>query len=298
MPRVLRWLLAILVVLGLAYAGFVGYVSYRSAESLLHPARDLTNATPADVGLAFERVGFTTSDGLRLAGWWVPAPDPAAARGTVVFLHGYGDSKAQSLPYLPFLHNDSLNVLAFDMRAHGESQGDHTTVGMDEVADARAAIAYAATRADPSRIALLGLSMGAATAINEAPGDARVRAIVSDSSFATLQNIASNSITHFTHLPKYPYGPVSVWMAAALVHENVARDAPIRSIASVHAPILLIQGGADDIAIAAQDGEALHRADPSSEYWLVPGAHHVEAHSVAQAEYESKVDAFLDAALA
>ncbi|HWH09417.1 MAG TPA: alpha/beta fold hydrolase, partial [Candidatus Thermoplasmatota archaeon] len=128
MRRGLRWLLAALLTLGVLYGAFVGYVSWRSAESLVHPARPASSWTPADAGLAFEPLALTTSDGVALAGWWMPADE---ARGTVVFLHGYGDSKNQSLAYAPFLLRAGYHVLAFDFRAHGASGGSFTTVGLD-----------------------------------------------------------------------------------------------------------------------------------------------------------------------
>src|SRR5205823_5426124 len=163
-----------------------------------------------------------------------------------------------------------------------QSEGDHTTVGMDEVRDVRAAVAYAESRS-AAPVALLGFSMGAAAGINAAARMTDVRAVVSDSSFATLQNIAGNSITHFTHLPKYPYAPVTVLFAEAIVHESIGKNRPVDAARSLKAPLLVIQGGADDIAIAKDDGEALHAADPASEYWLVAGATHAKAHEAAKA---------------
>lgn len=273
----------------LAGAG-VAAVSWRSADALVHPARDASAQVPA---LPHERVSFAASDGVPLVGWWVPAPE---ARGVVVFLHGYGDSKDQSLPLLPFLHAEGYHVLAYDARAHGESGGDHTTVGLDEVQDVRGALAFAAAR-DPEaaeNLALVGWSMGAATAILAAALEPSVDAVVADSSFATLQNIASNSITAFTGLPKYPFGPLSVTFAGWMVRENVARNAPLHAAPHVAGPMLVIQGLDDTIALPGEDGEAIARAAPAgSQLWLVPGAAHVQAHAVAPGEYERRVSAFL-----
>lgn len=276
------------MVLLVAYAGFVGFVSWKSAESLVHPERPAFSFLPTDFGLSYHNASFPTVDGLALSGWWMPADD---SQGTIIFLHGYGDSKNQSLEYATFLHNASYNVLAFDFRAHGESEGDLTTVGLDEVRDVRAAIEYAKTR-DAEGIGLLGLSMGAATAINAAANEPDVRAIVADSAFATLQNIASNSISHFTDLPKYPYGPVAVKFASMIAGQDVAQNAPVRQIGSLTIPVLLIQGQADDIALPDSDGAALRAALPSSQFWLVPDAHHVEAHVVEKAAYEARVTEF------
>lgn len=284
---------ALLVVAG----GAVAFVSWRSAESLVHPARVAPSATPADVGLAYERVTFASADGIPLVGWWMPAPH---AKGTVIVLHGYGESKNQSLAYAPFLHDAGYDVLAFDFRAHGESGGDHTTVGLDEVRDVQAAWAWLQSRPDVNvnRVALMGFSMGAATALNAATV-LPARAVVDDSGFATLENIASHSITHFTHLPKYPFGPLAVFFASRMVHEDIALDQPVKSAREIHAPVLVIQGGQDDIALPDADGRAVLAAAPAGSQWLFePTAYHVGAHGVDLAGYEAKVIAFLDAAMA
>lgn len=292
MVRIAAVSVAVLLVLASA---FVVFVSWRSAQSLIHPARDQPPDDPSTLGIAYENVSFTTSDGIGLVGWWMPERAPGH-NGTVVFLHGYGESKNQSLKVAPFLVDAAWDVLAFDMRAHGDSGGDTTTVGLEETKDVRAAVDHLAARGDVdmSRLALYGFSMGGATAINGAGHVPEARAIVSDSSFATLQNIASNSITHFTGLPKYPFGPLAVLFAGWMAGADVGDNNPVHAIAAQGRPVLVIQGADDTIAYPAGDGEALRdRAPPGSEYWLVPGAKHVRAVDVAPDEYEARVLAFL-----
>lgn len=287
-----RWIAIPLAALLVLAALGVAVVSWRSADQLIHPERRLEGATPADVGLAYENATFSADAGA-LAAWWVPAEE---ARGTVLFLHGYGDSKAQGVPLMPFLHEAGYHVLAFDFRAHGGSEGDVTTVGLDEVSDVEAAVAFAQAK-DPAAaedLALLGFSMGGATALNAAAVVPAVDVVVADSAFATLTNIASNSINHFTDLPRFPFGPLSVLMAGWMVGKSVRENAPIEALASVTAPVLVIQGAEDVIAFPEDDGRALAAAaPPGSQLWLVPGAAHVQAHALAPAEYEARVSAFL-----
>ena len=291
-----RILLAVVLALLLVAAGAVAAVSWQSADKLVHPARDLPQADPAGRGLAYENVTLTTADGLDLSAWWIPAN--ASARGTVIFLHGYGDNKEQALFVAPFLHEAGWNVLAFDFRAHGLSEGDETTVGLVETADVRAAYEVAAARADPARVALFGWSMGAATAINAGAEVPEARAIVADSAFATLENIASNSITHFTDLPKYPFGPLAVVFAGWMVGRDVGDNRPIDLVGDLGRPVLVIQGADDTIVYPEDDGAALAaRAPPGSAYWLVEGAGHVGAHEAAPEEYRARVLAFLDAGM-
>ena len=291
----LRALALALAALVLLAGAAVAYVSWRSADELVHPERSLPATTPADAGLAYERVTFDSADGIPLVGWWMPAGADAA--GTVVFLHGYGDGKHQSLRLAPALHDAGYHVLAFDFRAHGESGGAHTTVGLDETRDVAGALAWLAQQpgADAERVALVGFSMGAAAALNAAASLPEVDALVSDSGFATLENVASNSITHFTGLPKYPFGPLSVLFAGWMVGRDVAENAPARAAASLDVPVLVVQGEADTIAFPEDDGAAIFRAAPAgSLLWLVPGASHVGAVEAEPAEYATRVVAFLD----
>lgn len=268
-------------------------MSWESAEKLVHPARRAEAATPADIGIAHETLALVTADGVALSAWWMPAA--GEPRGSVVFLHGYGDHKAQSLALAPFLHRAGYHVLALDFRAHGASGGDATTVGLEETKDVETALAWLRARPDADgRVALLGWSMGAATALNAAPDLSEVDAIVADSGFATLENIAGNSIQHFTGLPRTPFGPLSVTFAGWQAGRDVAENRPVERMRALDAPVLVIQGEADVIARADDDGRALFAAAPEgSELWLVPGARHVEAFALAPDAYEARVLAFL-----
>jgi fermentation-respiration switch protein FrsA (DUF1100 family) len=136
--------------------------------------------------------------------------------------------------------------------------------------------------------------MGGATALNAAAVFPEIDAVVTDSAFASLTNIASNSITKFTGLPRYPFGPLSVTFAGWMVGRDVSENTPVDAARAASAPVLVIQGLADDIAFPEEDGRALAAASPDgSELWLVPGASHVLAHTVAPQEYEARVSAFL-----
>lgn len=295
------WLPPMAALLGmtLVSSALLGGLGYEVADRLIHPPREVPDVTPLDRGIAFEPVSIMTEDGVRLAAWWLPytASEPV---GTVLFLHGYGASKAQSLAVAPFLHRAGYHVLAFDFRAHGESGGAHTTVGLEEVKDVLAAHAWLASRAevDDTRIVLFGWSMGGATALNAAGLLPGVRGFVVDSAFARLENVLSHTLPAFTGLPHQPFGTLGILFASWMVQRGVWENEPARSIAQLDRPILIIQGLSDTIADPHADAEALHEASPSfSELWLVPDASHVDARRVDPAAYEAKVLDFLDRAL-
>lgn len=276
-------------------AGLVGGLGYEVADRLVHPPRDVPLVDPADLGLSFERVSFSTEDKLSLAAWWMPS-EAGTPAGTIVFLHGYGASKAQSLSVAPFLHRAGYHVLAFDFRAHGESGGAYTTVGLEEVRDVRAALAFLRERGDVdmASVALFGWSMGGATALNAASELPDVRAFIVDSTFARLENVVSHSLPAFTGLPSQPFGTLSVLFASWMVQRGVWENDPARAVTQFDRPLLIIQGMADIIARPESDGAALHdAAGPFAELWLVPEADHVNARRADPRAYEAKVLSFL-----
>src|SRR5512136_558454 len=95
--------------------------------------------SPAEYGLAFEKISFATADGLTLRGWLVPGSDPERV---VVILHGHGGSIDYDLQYVPYLHTAGYNVLQFDFRGHGRSQGNVVTLGYLERMDVQAAVKF------------------------------------------------------------------------------------------------------------------------------------------------------------
>jgi pimeloyl-ACP methyl ester carboxylesterase len=299
----LRGRLVVVGVVGLLTLSMmtVEAVGTRSARSLLHPARDNPTATPSKLNLSYEEVGFTTSDGLPLSGWWIPATNNVT-RCTVIFLHGYADNRTQGLDVTPWLHAAGHHVLLFDFRGHGSSGGRFTTVGLDEVHDVEAAIDHVATHADakPDCIGLFGYSMGAATALNTVKHDPRISAVVADSPFADLQNIVANSFRKFTCdawvcLPRYPFGPLSVLAGAWIVDRDLINNVPARAARDLDRAVFLIHGLNDTIVRTHEDHERLKNAiGPAAEEWLVKDAGHVNARRVAKGEYERRILDFLD----
>jgi uncharacterized protein len=95
-----------------------------SWQLLYHPATAIAR-TPAGVGLAFDSVGFaSTEEGTpQLKGWWIPAGDGAPfSRFTVLYLHGQSGNLGDTVDALDRLHRLGVNLLAFDYRGYGQSE--------------------------------------------------------------------------------------------------------------------------------------------------------------------------------
>src|SRR4030042_5853800 len=106
--------LAILGLLVLLAVILLGAVAWRwSTELIKSPGPDEPSC-PADYGLPFTEVRFSSRDRLSLHGWFIPARGvtafslededwAAGSKGTIVFGHGRFGSKDADLKYVPWL---------------------------------------------------------------------------------------------------------------------------------------------------------------------------------------------------
>src|SRR5262249_46253493 len=115
-------------------------------------------------GFSLEEVIVRSFDGTRLHGWWMPA---SAAAATVVVLHGVKKNRTDVAPAMLLLRMAGFNVLVFDGRAHGHSEGRFVTYGAHEVRDLESAIDWLSKEKsiDRNKVGIAGESMGAAIAL-------------------------------------------------------------------------------------------------------------------------------------
>ncbi len=206
----------------------------RIADRLVYfPTREHDGGTPAVLGLAYEDVTVSASDGVRLHAWYVPAPTPLR---TVLLLHGNAGNISHRLDKLAVLNDLGASVLLLDYRGYGHSQGSPDEAGTYRDADA----AYGWLRArgiEPQQLMVYGESLGGPIATDLAARQP-VGGLILESSPSSILAVAQ----HF-----YPLLPVSMFL-------SVRYDA-LAKIAEVHAPLLVLHSPTDEIvpfAIAEQ----------------------------------------------
>jgi alpha-beta hydrolase superfamily lysophospholipase len=124
-----------------------------------------------------QRVTFRSGDGVTLAAtWYEPATRPAPS---VILVHMLQKSRRDWDRVASTMAAEGIGALAFDLRGHGESQGNaQDYAGM--VQDVHAARRYLATRSDAAagRIGLAGASLGATLAAQASSDDPSIATVV------------------------------------------------------------------------------------------------------------------------
>ncbi len=272
-------LLSILLGFYLLFVGLVYVMQGRLLYLPNLPGREL-DATPADVGLAYEDVRLIASDGIGLHGWFVPAD--GAARGTLLFFHGNAGNISHRLESIRQFHGlfngQGLDVLIVDYRGYGRSEGRPSEQGTYR--DAEAAWQYLTEERGvaPARIVVFGRSVGGAVgawlAANREPG-----ALIVESSFSSLPALAAEL---------YWFLPVR-WLSRF-------RYATAEYVAAADCPVLVIHSRDDDI-VPFHHGREIYESAGEPRRFLELSGPHNGAHVLSEERYLEGLDRFLADAL-
>lgn len=244
--------------------------------------------TPWEMGIPYEETRFETEDGLLLRGWWLENPHP---RYTVITLAGHNGARHHTLGIASTLWRRGANVLLFDNRGRGESEGSALSLGYYERLDARAAVEHALVRAPGLPIGLVGYSMGAAVAIMVAAGDPRIGAVVADSPFASQRRLLRALISRRVG----PLGPPAAALAERLLPYDVGEVEPLREVGRISPRAILLIHGLSDPTTDPEDSRRLYEAaGEPKELWLLEGVGHCNAYFADRTAYCGRVASFLE----
>jgi fermentation-respiration switch protein FrsA (DUF1100 family) len=241
------------------------------SEAVYHPAHNI-RSTPADIKLAYEDIAFETSDGVMLTGWWVPAAEP---EGTVLFCHGNAGNIGDRLDTLQIINTLGLNVLIFDYRGYGRSDGSPTEEGT--YLDAEAAWDYLVTKKNvaPHQIIVWGRSLGGAIAARTAANH-RAGVVIVESTFTSLKDLADD---------------LFVWVPSWLL-TNYAYDTA-HYLENLDVPVLVIHSRDDEI-IPFHHGKRLYGSIKGPKAFLEIQGSHNRGFIDCLAEYAPSINDFID----
>lgn len=246
-----------------------------------------------------EDASITASDGAVLKAWFIVPPNPNGR--SVIILHGVTANRVSSTGFAEMFLSTGYSVLVPDSREHGESGGKIATYGVLERYDVKQWVAWMRQRV-PGCTYLLGESMGAAIGLQATAVTPDLCAVAVEDPYSTFREIGYERLGRGTH-------------AGTLVWETLGR--PILEVAIVYTklrygiylpdaddvdaveqsrvPTLLIAGTAD-VNIPMHHAQELEQACAAHcTLWIVPGADHGGASTVAHAEFERRILRFFGA---
>jgi uncharacterized protein len=297
MRRLLYAIIAILCALPLAAT----VIGAQLGSIILHPANlnpdrhEQTAVMLSRTGATKEDFEIKATDGAALKGWKVKPKNPNG--DWVLLYHGISDNRTGNLGHAEFLLTSRYSVVMMDSRAHGQSSGDMATYGWKEREDTRAIVDALYAGESVRHLYALGVSMGAAIALQSAAVELRMEAVVAEDPFANLREVTYDyaGLGVSPLLGRTLFRPASM----AAMHEvkkiggfDPDDVSPEKAVASRAFPVLLICGTADH-RIPCRHAEAIYKAATGpKELWIVQGAEHASALGQAPQEYEKRVIQF------
>lgn len=244
---------------------------YQQRRMFLPAEPDEPSTHPQAFGLPAQDHWLTTEDDVRLHGWWIPHPRP---RATILFCHGNTGNLGNYLSVFSYLRRLRVNILGFDYRGYGRSDGHPTEAGLYR--DARSAWDHLGSALGIARrdILVFGHSLGGAIAIDLAAARP-VSGLIVQSSFTDMRAMA-----------RHLFSP------GHLIAKNGFRS--IDKVAQLSMPKLFMHGEADT-KIPLEMGRELFAAAGEPKSWLtVPGAGHNDLHRHGGPQYLRTLRSFLD----
>jgi uncharacterized protein len=269
---------------------------------VLHPANLNPTRLPQTeemlrrTGATKEDFSVRAPDGVELRGWKVRARSPKG--DWVLLFHGVSDNRTGDLGHAELLLRHGYNVVMIDSRAHGASGGGMATYGWKERYDTVAVTDALCSQENVHHLAALGVSMGAAIALQSAAVEPRIQAVIAEDPFADLREVSYDYAgLHFSPLlgktllrPATIFAMKGMAEAGGFPPDDVS---PAKAVAARPFPVLLICGTRDHTIPCRHAQRIYQAARGPKELWVVEGAEHASALGRAPAKYENHVIGFL-----
>lgn len=278
--QMLHYLTLAALMIGGLYLVLSLYIYFAQSSMVFLPQRSLVS-TPDGIGLAFEEIHTVTSDSVAIHGWFVPA---LKSRGTLLFSHGNAGNISHRLQLIQLYRGLGLDVLIYDYRGYGKSEGKPDEQGTYR--DIRAIWNYMTNERmiPPDRIIVLGRSLGAALATHLAfelaeEGSPSPAGVMLESPFTSIPDMGAEL---------YPFLPIR--LLARIDYNNVAK------VRRIHVPLLVVHSVDDEIT-PFRHGEAVFAAANEPKTFVEISGSHDDAYFIAENRYLQAMRKFVEETL-
>ena len=273
-----------------AYLG----ISVIAANLLSTPKRIFDPKASSAFSKIPQDVRFLSTDGVEIAGWFLSSKLSDKA---IILIHGMNSSRTAEFdgrfPELGAeLEREGFTVLMIDLRGHGQSGDARFTFGLTERRDVIGAVNWLKSKGyKPKDIGVLGVSMGAATAIGATADDLDIGALVVDSGYAEVYPVMQHNWKNVAGLPDI-FLPSTMMFGSWLTGYDLNSSKPVNEIGRIAPRPILIIHGVSDPFIPVNQAYVLKTAAASSEYWETSAAKHPESYNTNPEAYIRKVSSF------
>lgn len=214
----------------------------------------------------------------------------------VINVHFYLGDNTRMLRWTRNFYDHGYNVLAPNLRGHGESSGDYIGMGWPDRLDLLNWIDVIIKEDPQAEIMLFGVSMGASTVMmasgEELPSNVKV--LIEDCGYANVNDVFVYQLKELFHLPPFPIINAANSMTKIRAgYEFKEADAP-KQLKNNKLPILFIQGDADTFVPFSMLDTLYNATDAPKEKFVVKGAGHSESESLNPEKYWAKIWSFSD----
>ncbi len=240
-----------------------------------------------------QNVSIRAADGALLKAWFVQPPHPDGE--SVILLHGITDNRIGISGFGDIFLRQGYSVLLPDSREHGDSGGRITTYGILEREDVNRWVSWLRQR-DPGCTYLLGESMGAAIGLQATTVTPQLCAVAVESPYSDFREIAYERLGRGTHLgPLFwrtegrPVIEIAILYARLRYGLRLTDASPHSAVEESKTPTLLIAGTADHNIPMHHAMELYRDCASHCELWIVKGADHGGASTVAPVEFRTRI---------
>ncbi len=260
------------------------YISQQWALAFLHPARVISSGESLkEHNISYQDVELVTADGVTLSAWYTPPQNGAV----ILLAHGYADNRPESIYVM--LAKEGYGVLAWDFRAHGLSGGEFSTLGYYEQMDAEAALDYAIAQEGVEHVGAWGGSMGAATLVLTTSKRAEIEALVSDSSFPSLDDVMQVSF------PFEIIRPLIMFFGEYYSGANMDEVCPVDEIGKIGPRAVFVIDGWEGAAVIMNSPYRLYdAANEPKRLWVEEGVPHLGMLANNPKKYQNQIIQFFD----
>lgn len=217
------------------------------------------------------------------------------AVGCAVLAHGFAQNRYIMVPQQKLFRELGFHTVIFDQRAFGESKEKYCTFGMREPSDVACVTDWASEKSGMyGKMVVLGVSMGAASAMKALEYTENINYLVEDCGFADLETVMDSLYASMNEGERNSCAAGAFWKKAAELGLNADRNQPIDLLRKTEVPVCIFHG-TDDTTIDAEHARRLYEVcrNPDSKLELFEGKEH--ALCVTERErYRAVLRRFLD----